>query len=298
MSTLKDFGGSRAAIRSAMCLSRRLSPPAARCLVRSVAGLVAHGRSALYQAILINQAHVRGLRLDDPALPATVKDVIVHAGQGYYDQFRSAALGRPAPVKMDERSRNHLLDAVRSRRGVLAVGAHLSSFDLAIQHITASNQVHAYLLSLAQPTAGFLMLNELRANPYCTIAPINRAALRTAIQHLRDGRLVGTGVDRPVQGQMVELSFFGRPARLPIGHIRLALKTGALVVPLWCEWTMDQGYRVRIAPPMEMEPLPDVDDSIRHNAQRVLSVFEPPIARRPEQWMMFLPVWPIEESTD
>ncbi len=292
MSRLKELGGSRAAVRSVVFLSRHGSPRAAQRLARVIGRGITAARGGLYQAIVQNQAQVRGLRADDPMLPRAVQAVIEHAGQGYYHQFRAVALGEPALIQLDEQSRENLLEGRRLNRGVIAVGAHLSSFDLAIQHVTATEQIPALVLGLAEPTPGFQLLNAMRANPYCRVAPINRTALREAIVHLRSGGLVGTGVDRPVAGQMTAVEFFGRPALLPTGHIRLALRTNAVIVALWCEWSPTRGYRVRISPPIHVEQHPTVDETIAHNARRALSILETAIARRPEQWMMFIPVWP------
>lgn len=291
MPSFKDLVGSRATIRSAMSLAKRLSPDAARRIVRLGAQAIALTQGTMYRAILQNQAQIRGMRRDDPFLQDAVKRVIMHAGQNYYDLFRYAALQKPVPIQMDEQSWNNLLAGMKQGRGVIAVGAHLSSFDFAIQHVTASQQIPAQVLSLAAPSPGFQLLNDLRANPNCEVTPISNSALRAAIRRLRGGGLVGTGVDRPVPGQLEPIMFFGLPAALPTGHIRLALKTDSVIVPLWCEWSPIDGYRIRTSPLIEMDQMDNLPASLRHNARRVIAALEPAIARHPDQWMMFIPVW-------
>ena len=292
MSTFKDLIGSRATIRTALSLTKRLSPDGARRIVRFGAHVITSTQGAMYWAIHQNQAQVRGMRVDDPFLQGAVESVIMHAGQNYYDLFRYAALQKPVPIEMDEQSRSNLLAGMKQGRGVIAAGAHLSNFDFAIQHITAFQEIPVQVLSLAEPSPGFQLLNELRANPHCDVTPISNSALRAAIRRLREAGVVGTGVDRPVPGQLEHIEFFGRPTPLPTGHIRLALKTDSVVVPLWCEWSTKNGYRVKVSAPIEMERLRDSTASLQHNARRVIAALEPAIARQPDQWMMFIPVWP------
>ena len=49
-----------------------------------------------------------------------------------------------------------------------------------------------------------------------------------------------------------EGTLFGQPARVPSGHIRLALKTDAVLVVGYCDFEPTEGYRLRIEPPMEL----------------------------------------------
>jgi lauroyl/myristoyl acyltransferase len=288
-SWFKVLTSSRAAIRTARWLAQHVPPSAAAGLGSAIGRWLTIAGGRMYSAIRANQAQVRGLPLDDPSLDQAVIAVLRHAGQVYYDLFRQAF--ERHPMALTPRAAQNLQAAIESGRGLLLVGAHLSNFDLGIQYVT-SRQIPIQLLSLTEPTGGFQFMNALRANPLCEVTPVSQAALRKAIQRLRAGGIVATGVDRPVPGQLEMLPFFGRPAPLPVGHIRLAMKTNAQVMAMWCEWSPQRGYLLHAGPLMDMEqpPLPP-DEQVRHNALRVLRVLEAAIARRPEQWLMFIPVW-------
>lgn len=288
-SWFKAVTSSRAAIRTARWLAQHVPPSVASGLGSAVGRWLTVAGGRMYSAIRANQAQVRGLPLDDPSLDQAVIAVLRHAGQVYYDLFRQAF--ELHPMALTPRAAANLQTAIQSGRGLLLVGAHLSNFDLGIRYIT-SRQIPIQLLSLTEPTGGFQLMNALRANPLCEVTPVSQTALRKAIQRLRAGGIVATGVDRPVPGQLEMLPFFGRPAPLPVGHIRLAMKTNSQVMAMWCEWTPKRGYLLHAGPLMDMEypPLPS-DEQVRHNAVRVLRVLETAIARRPEQWLMFIPVW-------
>ncbi len=288
-SLFKAVTSSRPAIRTARWLAQHVPPSVASGLGSAIGRWLTIAGGKMYTAIRANQAQVRGLPPDDPSLDQAVVAVLRHAGQVYYDQFRQAFDRHP--MALTPRAANNLEQALYNGRGLILVGAHLSNFDLGIQYIT-SLQIPIQLLSLTQPTGGFQLMNALRANPLCEVTPVSQAALRKAIERLRAGGIVATGVDRPVPGQLEMLPFFGRPAPLPVGHIRLALKTNAQVMAMWCEWSPRRGYLLFAGPIMEMErPALSPDEVVRHNALRILRVLEIAIARRPDQWLMFIPVW-------
>jgi lauroyl/myristoyl acyltransferase len=112
---------------------------------------------------------------------------------------------------------------------------------------------------------------------------------------LVDDGLVLTGVDRPDVGGE-ELTFFGRKVRLPVGHARMALRTGAKIV-VGVVQRVSGGYHV--TGPRIIEPIRSGDTrrDVLQLAQHVIDILAGYIRERPEEWMMFLPVWPGEIPT-
>ena len=73
---------------------------------------------------------------------------------------------------------------------------------------------------------------------------------------LRSGGLVSTGVDRPDPTSAGEpLTFFGQPAYLPTGHVRLALQANApiAVAMVRNNPARPHAYVVDVEPPLELE---------------------------------------------
>jgi lauroyl/myristoyl acyltransferase len=175
---------------------------------------------------------------------------------------------------------------------VIVCGCHLSNFNLAFLAL-ALRDVPLQVLSAAQPVGGFRIMHELRARGLLAETPIDGPALRKAIQRLRGGGIVATGVDWPVGVPAdQQVLFFNRPARVPTGHIRLAIAADAVLLPIACRWTAARGYFVLSAPRLELELSGDREADIRHNARRVLAVMEQWIAETPDQWLMYHPIWP------
>ena len=104
--------------------------------------------------------------------------------------------------------------------------------------------------------------------------------------------MVVTGVDRPIGHGDDPVEFFGRTAILPTGHIRLALRTDAILVIGYVEYDPVEGYRLRIEPFMELVRTGGRRHDVKMNAERVLAVMEKAIRAHPDQWLLFVPVWP------
>jgi len=103
-----------------------------------------------------------------------------------------------------------------------------------------------------------------------------------------------TGVDRPdVGGEL--LNFFGRQVRLPVGHARLAIRTGAHMIVGVVRREGPDGYHV--TGPRIIEPVRSGDQKrdILQLAQHVADILAGYIRQSPEEWMMFLPVWPDDD---
>jgi lauroyl/myristoyl acyltransferase len=90
----------------------------------------------------------------------------------------------------------------------------------------------------------------------------------------------------------VELEFFGRPVQLPIGHARLAYRTGSPILVGIPESRAAPRYEARMGGWIEPPESGNEREAARQLAQSVLQVLESAIADHPERWMMFYPLWP------
>ena len=124
------------------------------------------------------------------------------------------------------------------------------------------------------------------------LVPASGRALRQAAKHLQRGGMVLTGIDRPVSNPKTCPRFFGRAAPLPIHSIYIASKARVPVVIMAAIQQSDGIYQVMASEPIEMEDYPENGTGILRNAENVLKQVEDFIRLAPQQWNMFLPVWP------
>ncbi len=294
---LQRFTNSRLGVGFALALARSLPPRPGYRVAQALAALIARfRRSPLVRAVRANQWVVHAGRLTGPALEEQVRRVLRHGAQCLYDLYHN--LGRPQAVTRRVQLGPGVQELIAHSRapqpgkGTVVVGPHLSNFDLALIAMGYAG-LAAQILSIASPTGGYAWQNRMRSVGALTVTPINTPTLLHAVERLRQGGVVATGVDRPVPGKKEHLRFFGRLAPLPVGHVRLAMEAEVPVQVIACAFDEAQGvYRVTLSDPIPMQRSGDRKADIRANAQRVLEVVEDHIRRAPYQWLMYFPVWP------
>lgn len=296
---VRQLANSAAALRLGHWLGRHVPLRAGYALADSLTGLLARRhQSPLMRTLTSNLSVVLGADPGDECVQKMARETLRHAGHVYIDLYH--ALGVGPEVFVDSVKGGPLLDPYldriqREKRGVVVVTAHTSNFDLAGLAF-ARRGVRMTALGFAEPTSGYNLQNQMRLEGGIDFLPIDVSALRKAIEVLRRGGIVVTGVDRPDPfGGGEPVPFFGRPARLPVGHVRLALQTGSPVVIASCEYReSDRSYIVHVSRWLEMERVGSRQEDVLHNARRVLAVGEELIRATPEQWLMFYPVWQEE----
>lgn len=273
----------------ARVLPRRLAYWIAWRIARGMAAR----RNRLFRVLCANLRHVVGPVVGAQELETLAESAIYHAGRTYVDMFRASAddlrRGR-APVRVDAQAWASVKQAFQDGHGAILVAPHMSNFDLAIQWVGAQG-IPLYGLGLPNPTPGVRLMNWLRARRGTPTTPASVGAVRGALRWLKEGKVVFTGVDRPIFPDDEPIPFFDAPARLPTGYIRMALQTGAHVVTACCVQDPDGVYRIIFSPPLEFAHTGRLDEDVRRSARQVLGRLEEYIRAAPDQWLMFVPVW-------
>ena len=120
-----------------------------------------------------------------------------------------------------------------------------------------------------------------------------RAAAKEALRVLkRHGILVVPADQNQVFSFGVFVDFFGLPACTTPGPARLAMLTGAPILPVFLVREGESGrHRVEILPDVEVASTGNREDDIRITTQRCTAVLEDMIRRYPEQWIWFHKRW-------
>jgi len=281
--------------RAALAISRWLPPAPAEVLIRIITRVLVTAKPANYRGASDNLRHMLPVGTSEREHQRTLYRLFYNATKSYYHLFHNLAFSndprtfRP-PVRMSDDVRCFVDQAVKTGRGLFIAGSHTSNFDLAGIALTQYLPKPVQVLSIADPTSGYKLMNRMRTNDNGFVTPITPASLRDAIQRLRDGGIVMTGTDHPIVGANSPLTFFGHTAYLPTGYMRIPLMTDALVMTLVTHYD-GEVYRIVGNRAMELERTGDRAHDIKTNAQRVLSQLEAFIRRAPDQWMVFDPIF-------
>lgn len=250
-------------------------------------------RWPMVRAVRANQWVVGGGRWSEAALSDRVRAVFRSNARCLYDYYH--LLHRPQAilnrVDFDPAFEECIRRSQEGRAAQMLVIPHFSNFDL-VGRAAALKGMQFQVLSYAQPQAGYQWQNELRNFKGMRVTPISNESLRQAAQRLRAGGTVLTGADRPLGEAAQRPRFFGRPANLPGGYTRLALRENAPIIVI-AGITLHGGrYRAWASPPITMKTAADPATETLRNSEAVLEVIEGLIRQAPEQWSMFYPVWP------
>jgi len=294
--------GSQSGLNLAASLARA-APPWLGYAIASVAArwISSRRHSEAVRAVRANQWVVAGEKLSRDALDQAVQGVFHNAARSIYELYHYVQ--NPEATErlfVFEASAQALVHRPEfDRRGLVVVGLHLSSFDLALQWICA-NWVKPLVLTIPNPEGGRQLEFEIRKKTGMNLVPGSVNGLRQAIRYLQRGGMVATGIDRPVPDSQVPLRFFGRPARLPAHHVYLALKAQVPIRVVISRLDDDGLYHIVLSPPIEMDPYPDREGELINNAEKVLSTAEDFIRQSPQQWVITQPVWPeaVEQVPD
>jgi lauroyl/myristoyl acyltransferase len=290
----RDFIISRSMIQGGLFIGQHMPRWMGYGLARIISSVIAYQKPQVYWTVRVNLRQVLGSEVDDGTLHEMTRQVFFHAGQTYYDFFH--AIGQPPEVLINAmRIPETVIERIKSEmargRGVLLLGTHMSNFDLLILALGAYGLL-GQILSVTDPHGGFRLMNRLRAMGGCEVTPIAPESLRTAIRRLKSGGLVLTGMDFPVHQDRELIEVFGRPAYLPVGPVRMALMTGAVVFVGGCHSRSDEGYVMDATGPIEMVRTGDRRQDVFVNIRRLAAILEGYVRAHPEQWMMFHPFWP------
>jgi Kdo2-lipid IVA lauroyltransferase/acyltransferase len=116
---------------------------------------------------------------------------------------------------------------------------------------------------------------------------------RVMLRILKGAGTIGILTDQntmPDEGTFVD--FFGTPACTTTGIARVALHTGAAVVPGYAYWDENlRKYRLRFEPPVDLVRTGEAERDIAENTQRFAKVIEEIVKKYPEQWVWIHARW-------
>ena len=222
--------GSRFAIRLTLGMGRAVPRRLGHRLATSLGRVVARSRLSAAQAVRVNQWIASGGSLDPDELERRVKETLAHGLRAQYDLYHHFHDPEAVVELVDlDAGMEHVLERNASgEEGTIVVGPHLGYFDLAM-HSLGLRGWDAQVLTVPHPGGGYRVQNEQRVQSGLEVTPISKEALKSALNRLRDGGTVLTGLDRPAPSSRHRPRFFGREAALPVAHVWLALTTGVPV---------------------------------------------------------------------
>lgn len=183
---------------------------------------------------------------------------------------------------------DRILEVLDSDRGVIMFTAHCGNWEW-LSYVMGSfgRPVSVLHRERDQPEMNRYII-ELRAKAGVrTIGRGSTASAREMIQTIRQGGMLAFVIDQNLRTESVKVPFFGRPALTPIGPVKFAIRTEAMISISYIHRLPDGRHHAQFLEPFACRK----DDDPVALAARITSLYEAQIRRHPEQWVWMHDRW-------
>jgi KDO2-lipid IV(A) lauroyltransferase len=236
-----------------------------------------------------NLAHVLFPRGATP--DASLLKHFVARGFRSYGQYWAEGAKLPALAKATVEGRftiaeglEHLRRGKERGRGVVIALPHVGSWEWGGAFLNSLGLGMTAVAEELDPPELFEWFKEKRESIGIRIEPLNDHVGSVLLKALREGGVVGLLCDRDLQGNGVEIEFFGERVTMPAGPATLALRTGAMLVAAACYAGPGRDHFAVVTPPVEVERTARLREDVTRVTQLIATELEGLIRRAPEQW--------------
>ena len=286
----------RLASVAARVVSPAISLPVARTVGR-IAGYLDRDRRRLVER---NLRRVRGPELTGRQLRRSVDLVFASYADYYLQSFRLPSMSSEEIVSgFTEEGYERIAEGLEAGNGVIMAMPHLGSWEWAAHWLTLHHGVPVgCVVESLEPPELFDWYRSFRASLGMKVVGLGPGAGTETMAMLRENRAVCLPSDRHVGGAGVEVEFFGEVTMLPAGPATLALRTGAVLLPI-AIYDHPGGCHGVVRPPVAAQREGRLRDDVARVTRSLAAELEVLIAAEPEQWHLLQPNWPSDrkEST-
>ncbi len=201
---------------------------------------------------------------------------------------------RPEELKslIDCEGLEYLEAAEKSGRGVILFTGHIGAWELSSFALSLFGHPLSFLVRRIDNPKIEALIDRARTRlGNRTIG--KRSAAREMLRMLDSAGTVGILVDlNTLEREGIFVDFFGAPASTTFMLAKLALRTGANVLPVFAPW--DESHKrfvLKIEEPLKFDPTGDETEDVRRLTQMFTSVVEEYVRRYPDQWLWIHRRW-------
>lgn len=183
----------------------------------------------------------------------------------------------------------NIYQGFKNGRGVIFMVVHEGSWELS--NIVSSLQ--GFPFSVIVRDQGMKRLNDI-LNDYRRqkgAKTIDREfQLQEVVRVLKNNEAVAMTIDQGGADGM-HVRFFGKDASMATGAIRLALKYGCVLLPVFFSRIKGPVSRITIKPAMQLQVTGDLASDLQVNLQQAMKIFEGFIEDKPEEYLWTYKIW-------
>jgi lauroyl/myristoyl acyltransferase len=238
-----------------------------------------------------NIRHVLGPDAPKDQVDRLARATFDYVAYNYYDLFRLPALSAAKVEAMVHIEGWENVEAALSLgKGVVMTSAHFGNIEIVLYAMLMRNVAITIPAERVEPPELYDYLTTLRTSKGLKLIPVDGPML-DLFRTLRRGGVAGVAGDRNVTAGGAVVEFFGAPARLPDGHVRLALRSGAPLILGFSRRLGQDAYQAQFRPHFCIPDEGSEDERFAAGMAYVVRGLEEAISAHPEQWVVTVSVW-------
>jgi phosphatidylinositol dimannoside acyltransferase len=235
--------------------------------------------------------------------PAEVPGSLVRASLASYARYWREVFRLPA-MDLDKLAseleamwsgQQHLASALAAGRGAVLALPHSGNWDMAGVWLARHSGTFTTVAERLKPESLYRRFLAYRETLGFEVLPLSggeRPAYDVLVERLGQNRVVCLMAERDLTRHGVEVEFFGEPTRMPAGSARLAISTGAALIPVHC-WFEGSDWAFEMYPALDTS-----SGDVGVVTQALADVFARNIAAHPADWHMLQPQWLSDLSAE
>ncbi len=245
--------------------------------------------------------------------PAEVPDSLVRASLASYARYWREAFRLPtmdhkalgAQIDKAVTGKEHLEAALAAGRGAILALPHSGNWDMAGVWMVQTHGPFTTVAERLKPESLYKRFLDYRESLGFEVLPLTgggaepatsdkseRSPYRVLVERLRANGMVCLMAERDLSRSGVPVDLFGEATRMPAGAAKLAIETGAALLPVH-SWFTDDGWVVDFYPELDCS-----SGDVGMITQALADQFGTNIAAHPEDWHMMQPQWLADLSDE
>lgn len=235
--------------------------------------------------------------------PAEVPGALIRASLASYARYWREAFRLPSmdhavlagKLQNATYGGEHIAAALDAGRGAVLALPHSGNWDMSGVWLTNTYGRFATVAERLKPESLYKRFLDYRESLGFEVLPLTggeRPPFDVLAERLRDNGLVCLMSDRDLTRSGVQVDFFGEATRLPAGPAKLALATGAALLPVHSFYEPDVAV-TEISAPLDVS-----SGDVGVITQALADHFATNIAAHPADWHMLQPQWIADLSAE
>jgi Kdo2-lipid IVA lauroyltransferase/acyltransferase len=236
----------------------------------------------------------------EPFRRALAASMFKTLGRNAYEFLRLENASRESLLRRVERieGMEHFLAAHREGRGVIVITGHIGCWEVMPAHFVALG----YRVSVIARRMRVERLNTrlVAVRKSVGVDTIDRDDNpRRMLEPLRRGEILGVLIDQHTRVAGMWVPFFGRPAYTPTAVAKMALASGAAIVPMGIFLARNGRHVIRVLPaiPAGRPARAERERMVREITEACSLAVENLIRTDPKQWVWFHHRWREPDKT-